>query len=177
MTPDRQTAMTGYLTGQASGLPRPASVGQKFAPDGAVLPFAGHTFLCHVDPASAAHRALCAAQDMLRAGSPAEAFTYLPPTSLHMTVFEGVCDGYRSPPDWVTDLTVTLPVADVTAHVSRRINGLTLPDHFTFSPVEMFCGVGLNVTGVSAADAAALQTARRSLRQATGIHRADFRSY
>ena len=177
MTPDRQAAMITCLTGQETGLPRPDSIGQKFTPDGSVLPFSGNTFLCHVDPTSAAHRALCAAQDKLRAGSPAGAFTYLPPASLHMTVFEGVCDAYRSSPDWVKDLPLTLPVAEVTSQFSGRIKDVTLPDHFSITPVEMFCGLGLNVAGASVTDAAALQTSRNALRQATGIHRADFGAY
>jgi hypothetical protein len=172
--PDQALA---YMTGQSSGLAQPAAIGQKFTSLGAVLPFAGNTFICPIPPASAAHRAFCDIQDMLRDGAPAGAYTYLPPSSLHMTVFEGVCDAYRAPGFWPAHLDTACPVETVTRDFAHRFAALDLPQRFNIAPFEVFAGMSIFVQGSTTTDTAALRTTRTLLRRSTGLNQPAFAGY
>jgi len=166
-----------WMTGRTAPGARPAAVGQKFAADGTALPFAGNTFICHIAPATPAHDALVAAQEALMAGPLADAYTFLPPASLHMTVFEGVCDAHRKADVWPEGMPSTLPVPDVTAAFAARTATLALPAATTIRPTEVFAGFAVQVTGATEADTAQLWQMRAALREATGIRRADYASY
>jgi hypothetical protein len=166
-----------YMTGQLTRGNRPAAVGEKFSPTGQVLPFGGNTFICHIPPASPAHKALVDIQDLLRAEAPTGTYTYLPAASLHMTVFEGVCDAHRDPDSWPKGMDPALPVSAVTRIFSSQFKELVLPAGFRIAPVQVFAGLSVLVTGASPADGAALQSARDLLRHQTGIQKSDFASY
>ncbi len=173
----REREALDWMTGRLAPGPQPAAVGQKFTAAGAVLPFAGNTFICHIAPATPAHDALVAAQEALMAGPVAKAFAFLPPSSLHMTVFEGVSDAHRAGDVWPEGMPATLPVADVTAAFAARTATLALPAATTICPTEVFAGFSVQVTGATGQDSAQLWQMRAALRDATGIRRADFGSY
>lgn len=177
MTPENHAAMLDSVTGRQSRQPCPAAIGQKFTATGDVLPFAGNTFICHINPTSDEFRVLGQAQAMLRDGAPVGAYTYLPLASLHMTVFEGVCDAFRTPDKWPRNLEPTLPVDAVTLAFLPRLAGLPLPGRFTIAPVELYCGIALNVAGATPQDTADLWFARNLLREATGIQTDSFATY
>lgn len=84
-----------FLTGADTELSRPRAIsepaqGGKFTPEGEVLPFPGNTVICHIDPKSDVHAALCEMQDEVQHSDFGAIFTYLPQASLHMTVFQGI---------------------------------------------------------------------------------------
>lgn len=166
-----------YLTGTGQSLPRPSAVGEKFTADGRVLPFPGNTFLCHVPPRSAAHAALTAASAALQAGPQASAFTFLPPSSFHMTVFEGVCHAHRGADRWPQGIAPETPVEDVTQAFLPRVISLTLPVRQHVRPRGIFGGFSVALTGATPEDEASLRQARKDLADATGIHRASFADY
>ena len=172
---DRQ-AMRDWLTGAVTAGPAPASVGQKFTATGAVMPYAGNTFICHIPPGPA-HEALTATAAHLRAAAPAGAYVFLPPASYHMTVFEGVTDRDRTGGRWPDDLDPALPVEAVTESFLPRLSGLDLPRATRIRPTGIFAGTTVQVTGASEADETTLRTARQTLRTATGIRRPDFADY
>ena len=60
MVPDAKARAKSIacLTGAGSERKFPTIVGRKFDAAGAVVPFSGNTFLCHVLQGSAAHAAL-----------------------------------------------------------------------------------------------------------------------
>lgn len=171
-----QTAMLDYLTGAVTGGAAPAAVGQKFTPEGAVMPHAGNTFICHIPPGPA-QDALAETAARLRAAAPAGAYAFLPPASYHMTVFEGVTDRDRTGGRWPEDLDPALPVEAVTRAFLPRLAGLDLPRTARIRPTGLFAGTTVQVTGATEADEAALRTARQTLRAATGIRRPDFADY
>lgn len=166
-----------YLTGQGSTLPRPVAVGEKFTPEGVVMRYTGNTFICHIPPESAAHRALTDASLALQAGPLAEAYTFLPPSSFHMTVFEGATDAHRADARWPQDLPADLQIEAVTDRFAERIRQLSLPDRVTIRSTGLFGGFSVAVTGATEADEASLRNNRVLLRAATGINRPDFESY
>lgn len=176
MSYDRTTAKK-YLTGELTGGECPSAVGQKFQADGVVMPFPGNTFICHIDEASVAHAALSAAQQRLMAGPCHRAFSFLPPSSFHMTVFEGVTDLARSAPEWPRTLPSDAPVSAVTEAFMVATQGLALPRDISIKLDTIFGGFSVRVSGATDEEEHRLRGARSTLREATGIHKPDFESY
>jgi len=173
---DRDTALR-YLTGALTGGARPDAVGKKFTEDGAPLPCPGYTTLCHIDPTSDAFAALVAAQDVLRRGPTADAFTFLPPESFHMTMFEGVIDYARAPERWPRHLPTNAPLAQVIDDAATGLAPLTLTPRFSLRISGLFAGFSVSVTGADDQAEAALRAARDQLREASNILRPDHDSY
>lgn len=174
MMPTRPDPFETLTRGDAA---HPPGVGTappvKFAPDGAVQPFAGNTILCHIDPASDAHAALAELQNALKAGPLAGAFAFLPPSSLHMTVFEGIAP--VGP--WPEGVPASTPRNDVSRTLEARLDGLTLPQGARIAASNLHAAHSVTVAGADAAEEAALRRTRSLLREATGIRPAGFDDY
>lgn len=149
-----------WLADQSDRAAWPPSVGYKFHANGEVRYFPGNTIIC---PLTRAEPGLCAAvslaQDRLKAAAFAAAYSFLPPDSFHMTMFEGVLEEKRRPELWPADLPLDAPLDEVTAHFATKLR--TLPFERTF---WMRCrGLSLSASGglqidLVPADAASEQT-------------------
>ena len=170
-------AAVSYLIGTKTGGSYPEAIGKKFAPDANPLECLGNTTICHVPPGSAAFSALVSAQARLKAGPHADAFAFLPANSLHMTIFEGVIDYFRTPTRWPEHMAIDASVDAVTADLATRLDGLGLPRAFKARPTGIFGGFSVRMTGADAAQEALLRQARDMLRATTGIKRPDHASY
>lgn len=167
-----------YLMGELSDMPAPPGVhpepmGAKFAPDGSVLRWPGNTVICHIDPKSAQHRVLCEIQAALKAGPHAACFTYLPPASLHMTVFQGVSNGRN----WPSDMPEDASLETVTNTLDARLEDIHVPPRFEVKAHGIFAGFSVTMSGANAAEESALRQTRSKLRDATGIIVPDFENY
>ncbi len=177
MIPERPDPIA-FLTGRLSDTPVPNSVlpigpGAKFAPDGRVLPWPGNTFICHIAPESAQHRALSQIQTGLKASAFARYFSYLPASSFHMTLFQGISNGT----DWPAGIPPEATLDAATDQLIQRLDGITLPRDVTARAHGLYGGFGLTLSGASAADEAKLRDTRRALRDATGIQPENFDGY
>ena len=166
-----------YLTGALSGGARPSSVGTKFSPDGRALIDPGCTTICHIDQTSPAFAALVRAQDRLKAGPLAASFAFLPPSSLHMTIFDAFIESGRARERVPAHLPETAEVAEITEDISANLLGVALPQAFDARPLGIFAGFSVSMTGQDAAAEALLRGARDTLSAATSIRRADHDSY
>jgi len=166
-----------YLTGAMTGGERPDAVERKFTPDGASLACPGYTTICHVDPASPAFAALVAAQDRLKAGSLASAFTFLPPASLHMTIFEGVIEYSRTSNRWPGHLPLDASIDEAANDAQARLQGVRLDSTFGARPLGVFAGFSVNMTGATEHDESRLRKTRNRLREALNLHRPDHDAY
>lgn len=166
-----------YLTGVLTGSERPAAVGLKFTDDGAPVACPGYTMICHVDPASDAFRALVAAQDSLKAGSLASAFTFMPADSLHMTLFEGVIDYARTADRWPVHLPLDATIAQATEDAAARLQDHRCQLKFKVRPVEVFGGFTVGMVGTTAHEEDGLRRTRNALRDALNLHRSDHDAY
>ena len=99
----------------------PRWIGHKFEPDGNVLPFPGHTVICHLPAQSPLYQALLPLYDMLKSQDFNSLYVLLPPTSWHMTVFEGVSDQIRKRGSWPGDLPLDAPLSTCIAQVGRKL--------------------------------------------------------
>lgn len=90
------------------------SVGVKFNEDGSVRHFPGNTFLCHVDQQSDTYQHVVWAQQQLKAMVCASHYAFLPEASMHMTVFEGLCDQIRKSEVWSNKLESDVSLEEAT---------------------------------------------------------------
>lgn len=105
---------------------KPPSVGRKFNADGSPHTFPGNTIISHIPLATPLSDALTTVRDTLAAGSYAPCLALLPPSSYHMTVFEGVTESSRRNGIWPADLPIDAPLADSHRHLERRLEGFEL---------------------------------------------------
>lgn len=105
----------------------------KFTNSGEVLPFAGNTIFCHLPqqgPNSGPFNALLGFYH----NAPSTAFgrktTFLPPSSYHVTILDGVCDVHRSTEKWPQGMKSDLAFDECTAAIADRIKAASLPAAF-----------------------------------------------
>ncbi|ARM92047.1 RNA ligase family protein (plasmid) [Rhizobium sp. CIAT894] len=104
----------------------PTGVHTKFNLDGSVRAFPGNTIICHLAPASRLYGALSNLYSALERSDLAGLYTLLPPSSWHMTVFEGVCDQIRRPGFWPADLGLDATLAECDALFAEKLSAFDL---------------------------------------------------
>ena len=109
----------------ASG--KPYDVNRKFNADGSVRPFPGNTMISHIPLATPPSDALIAVRDTLKRYPFSHGLAFTPPSSYHMTVFEGVIDALRTPGYWPADLPANAPLDVCTRHFEEKLAGSTIP--------------------------------------------------
>lgn len=87
--------------------------GKKFSIDGRALEFPGNTVICRIPTQSSQFQLLVKISQQLKAQPWTDKFFFLPPSSYHMTVFEGVCDQVRQPERWTAKLPLDAPLDEV----------------------------------------------------------------
>ena len=171
-----------HLTGRLSDLPRPPGIslprgGGKFTPDGAVQHWPGNTFICHIPRTSAAYSAIQELQETVKMSPFQRFFTFLPPPSFHMTVFQGLSPDMTATTGWPESLPEGLPRDEASAILADRLDELDLPTRFRIKVDGLFAAYSLTVSGADEAEETALRQARVTLRDATGIQFSDFDDY
>ncbi|MHA3915020.1 DUF1868 domain-containing protein [Halovulum sp. GXIMD14793] len=173
---DRDLAFR-YLTGALTGGAQPEAVGRKFTPEGTPLPCPGNTIICHIDQRSEAFAGLVTAQQHLKTGPHADAFTFLPAESFHMTVFEGVIDYTRTPERWPTHLPLDAPIDTVTTDFAERLQDINLPAPLQVRPEGIFAGFSVSLTGATPEAETRLRHTRDQFQTATNLIRPDHDTY
>jgi hypothetical protein len=99
----------------------PKGIGSKFFPDGQVRAYPGNTVLCHVAGIPPLIERLDKLYHWLLDAGEAQIYTLLPPSSWHMTVFDGVCDGNRNGERWPGDLARNAPLPEINQTFEARL--------------------------------------------------------
>lgn len=155
----------------------PRGSGCKFTPEGEALIFPGNTFVCHVDPLSNAHKALAALQTGLKNGPAGDHFTYLPPSSFHMTVFPGVCGDPLGEDGWPEGISKNNDLRSITQIFRDRLERKEAFTAVKVIPTKMSGGFSLTVHGATEDDTAKIWAARKMLEQVTRLFRPKFSDY
>ena len=135
-----------------AGTPNP-TLGLKFARDGSPLPFRGNTIICHIPETAPEVPALAELAQQLQALPWGGRFAFLPASSYHMTVFEGVTDTERTPERWPEGVAADAALADITRRFIDRLRGLSVPQRFAMRPAGLMpMGTGGTVVGLEPAD-------------------------
>jgi hypothetical protein len=153
------------------GVKYTGAVGKKFNADMTAREFPGNTIICHVPPDSPTHEFLQRFQADLKIQPWAAKYSFLPPSSFHMTVFEGVCDQVRRPGVWPHKLPLDASLEEVDAMFTREWATIDKPEGFQvkYHRAHARGTLGIQVQPVDAAMEARMRTFRDLLAVAFGI--------
>ena len=104
----------------------PKGIPHKFDLDGNVQPFPGNTIICHLSPSSEIYASMQVLYEKLKEHPLSHLYTMLPPSSWHMTIFEGALDKRRKGAYWPTDLDLNVSIADCTALLEKKLESFDL---------------------------------------------------
>ncbi|KAK7048170.1 DUF1868-domain-containing protein [Favolaschia claudopus] len=106
--------------------PNPPGVPDKFDAEGNVQHFPGNTVIAHLSHSSELHRSLRRLHDKLKGSHLHHLYALLPPSSWHMTLFEGVLDKVRVPGRWPDDLPLNASLAQCHSLYERKLSSFDL---------------------------------------------------
>ncbi|CCN50703.1 hypothetical protein MADA3029_360020 [Vibrio nigripulchritudo MADA3029] len=181
MAPRRPNSLD-YLTGKNQSSPLPKAISQpgkggKFSTDGTVQHWPGVTIVCHIDKKSDAFQALIEMQDKVKSSPFGQYFTYLPPESFHMTVFQcyspflpelGIrpagCHDARSRDEYANE-------------ISASLTDINIPESYLIKPTDLFTLHSLTVTGATPEEEQSLRDTRQILLNATSVPTPNLNDY
>ncbi|KAJ7263998.1 RNA ligase/cyclic nucleotide phosphodiesterase [Mycena haematopus] len=123
MTPSREVL---NLSNSIEEPKYPVGVPEKFDPDGNVQPCPGNTVIAHLPQSSELHRSLRALHEKLKSSHLTHLYALLPPSSWHMTVFEGVINTARKPGRWPDDLPLNASIAQCNSLYETKLSSFDL---------------------------------------------------
>ncbi|OCK92894.1 DUF1868-domain-containing protein [Cenococcum geophilum 1.58] len=160
----------------------PRGVPSKFGVDGSVQHFPGNTIISHLSPSSDLYASMLVLHEKLLQSNLSSVIALLPPSSWHMTVFEGVCDEVRQPGFWPSDLAIDAPLEDCDALFAKKLSSFDLkcnpPYQMSitgFDPPGIVIGVHLEPS--TTAEAARLRDLRDRLADLLQIRHPHHDSY
>jgi hypothetical protein len=105
-------------------------VGKKFHEDGSARFFPGNTVICHTPRDSESFQVLSQIREECISQPWGHKFAFLPPTSYHTTIFEGVCEEVRNPKKWTSLLPITASLEEVDKLLISKWANIAKPDAF-----------------------------------------------
>ncbi len=156
-----------------------AAVGTKFFADGSVRAFPGNSIVSEVKKETKQHPLLKTIQDELMSASFGSAFTCLPPSSYHMTIFDLVCDQVRQKENWSSLIPLDLPLPEVDKKLEELVAPLEKPTplNMVFDHFELEKTIGTILVPADEATKAALSSYREKVSSATGIRHPNHETY
>ncbi len=146
----------------------PRWIGHKFEPDGTVLPFPGNTIICHLPLQGPLYPSLLDFEADVKQQDFAKFFVFLPSSSWHMTMFEGISDQIRERESWPGDLSLECSLEACNEHVRKRMVRYALPHR---PPYKMYVagwevlddGIALKITPKTKEDEKGLRSMRNNI--------------
>lgn len=154
----------------------PPYAGIRFDADGRFLSTPGNTVVCHVVPRSATADALLDTRERMAALPWSDRLAWTPPSSYHMTVFQGVIEGRRAPSYWPADLISDAPIDATTAHYRERLREFRGSSPFRMK-IAGLVPLGLVLTGATRDDEDAIRAMRDALVEPFGYRHPDHDDY
>lgn len=165
-----------HFASQSRNLKPISHLGQRYDQRGTFLRERGNTIVCHLLEGSGSAEAVLRARDRLLSGANARHLAFTAPSSLHMTLFQGIIETRRALPFWPKDVPLETPVDDMTAIFMDRLAGFSSGERFAVE-VTHVTPCGLTLDGVTAADRAALRAWRDRFADLLGYRHPDHETY
>lgn len=162
---------------------RPSDVNRKFFENGKARPFAGNTIISQIPSRTPLSDALTTVRNTLAAQEFSQCLRLLPPSSYHMTVFEGVIDEQRKPPFWPVEVAKDASVQACTDYFTERLIDFDLDDEFELRMqvddfnVHKDSGATIRLVPASVQENKKLRDLRDRLAQRLGIRAPDHDQY
>lgn len=155
---------------------RPLHLGTRYDTAGTFLPEPGNTIVCHLVEGSATQAALIDARARYLAMPEAAQLAFTPASSLHMTLFQGIIEGRRTPPFWPEGVAPDTGIDAMTRLFLDRL--ATFPGGPKFNvQVTDALPTGLKCEGATEADRRALRSWRDAFADRFGYRHPDHDTY
>ncbi len=154
-------------------------VGKKFHKDGTARKFPGNTIICHVPKDSPQFTFLVEYQKYLKTQSWAKKFSFLPSSSFHMTVFEGICEQVRKPNHWFSSLPLDASLQETDTFLTDKWRKIENPDSFSMQATRILIGsvITLRLKPSNSEENAKLRAFRDLLAKETTIKMPNHSNY
>ncbi|KAJ7935421.1 RNA ligase/cyclic nucleotide phosphodiesterase [Mycena leptocephala] len=162
----------------------PPGVPSKFDPHGNVQHFPGNTIISHLSSSSEPelYNSVLALYDKLKNSHLSHLYTLLPPSSWHMTIFDGVCDQVRKPSRWPNDLSVDASLQECTSLFEKKLSSFDLqcdpPYRLSITGFEpLLTGIGIHLEPSTIGENTRIRELRDRLSNALHIRRSNHKTY
>lgn len=150
--------------------------GIRYDTTGRFLTERGNTVVCHLVEGSEPAAAILEARTRYTTMPGADKLAFTAPSSLHMTLFQGIIETRRALPYWPGDVPVETPVDDMTGIFMDRLAHFRSGKVFAVE-VKHATPLGLVVDGVTDEDRAVLKDWRDRLADLLGYRHPDHETY
>lgn len=155
---------------------------KKFDLNGKVQRYPGNTVICHIPRPSKVFDEMVAAYAEFRANTGDHNVTFLPASSYHMTVFDGVTDEQRRPGDWPHGLPLDASMEACNNYVAEKLRGLKLQPMAPFRMVidetpAYQSRFSIRLRGMNDAETRRLYELRDIISKAIGVRHANHDGY
>ncbi|PLK72296.1 DUF1868 domain-containing protein [Rhizobium sp. TH135] len=151
-------------------------LGIRYDTTGRFLTERGNTVVCHLVEGSESAAAILEARTRYTSMPRADKLAFTAPSSLHMTLFQGIIETRRALPYWPGDVPVETPVDDMTGIFMDRLAHFRSGQAFAVE-VKHATPLGLVVDGVTDDDRAVLKDWRDRLADLLGYRHPDHETY
>ncbi|MFN3320563.1 MAG: DUF1868 domain-containing protein [Allorhizobium sp.] len=150
--------------------------GIRYDTTGRFLTERGNTVVCHLVEGSEPAAAILEARTRYTTMPGADKLAFTAPSSLHMTLFQGIIETRRALPYWPGDVPVETPVDDMTGIFMDRLAHFRSGKVFAVE-VKHATPLGLVIDGVTDEDRAVLKDWRDRLADLLGYRHPDHETY
>jgi len=151
-------------------------LGQRYDTSGTFLIERGNTVVCHLVEGSESAAAILGARTRYLDMPGSDKLAFTAPSSLHMTLFQGIIETRRALPYWPADVPVETPVDDMTAIFMDRLARFEPGPAFSVE-VTQATPAGLTLEGVTERDRTILKHWRNRLADLLGYRHPDHETY
>lgn len=151
-------------------------VGRKFHGDGRLRYFPGATVISFIDENHPLYRPMCRFQQRCRDRDQAGKYSFLPPSSFHMTVFELYTDFDRDEPGWSRNISEYEPADAVNRELFHRFKETAFLEEIRMKP-DFLTAAGLKLKPADEEAGKSIRSYRDALSEKTGIRFPGHRAY
>ena len=156
------------LKGELKGYPVPGAE-HKFDHNGKPLPFPGCSIISKIPLKSDLFHEIKLLQLKYKDLSPEKAYTYLPATSFHMTLFDCCNVNTVNTPYWPKKIVEDNNYTKIAYVLSKRIKKYIFPDKFDLKLKKLFGGYSIILEGNTIKDEKIIRDCRNKLSDLLGI--------
>lgn len=150
---------------------------KKFDSKGNPLSFSGCTIICKIPKDSKLSKKITNIQSLLKKFNPKKKYTYLPPSSFHMTVFDCCNASTKNTKFWPHGINKNQNYKIISKELNKRIKNFNFPQKFNLKPKMLFGGYSIILEPSSLKDKKIIKNCRNNLSKLLKIKFENHRRY
>ena len=149
----------------------------KFNSEGKPSYFPGCTIICKISENSDLFNEISSLQSKYKDFNPDDAYTYLPTSSFHMTLFDCCNVNTVNTSSWPNNILVKDNYKEIALELNEKIKDFIFPDKFNLKLKKIFGGYCMILEGETEKDKKILRDCRNKLSELSGIKFANHETY